>query len=228
MIKIFFTPILALTLLTPLILAQNSEARARQKCRGCSGKIAMKNVSTGIHPINEFSTHPVYGSRVNKDAPWIALAETSGRACDKNANRCRTLATRAIFNMYGNIWNKRWSHSTEGASSIWPPNKPGRPVAGLRWVSFYPHIRQDSLKDRIEAATCCKSRVPANGRYKFIIKFNVSGDTGCGDLVKPKRWRPFKAFDYAGLGFVTTKYNVSCKDVRSRGLCGVARRTNPE
>ncbi len=220
MIKRFFTPILALTLVTPLILAENSQAIGRRKCRGCSGKIAMTNVSTGIHPLNEFSTHPVYGSRVNKDAPWITLAETSGRACDKNANRCRTRATSAIFNMYSNIWKKRWTHSTEGASSIWPPNKPGRPVAGLRWVSFYPHIRQDSLKDRIEAATCCNSRVPANGRYKFIIKFSVSGDRGCGDLVAPLRWRPFQAFNYDGLGFFITNYNVNCKDVRSRGLCG--------
>ena len=214
--KRFLTPILALTLVTPLILAENSQAIGRRKCRGCSGKIAMANVSNGIHPLNEFSTHPVYGSRVNKDAPWITLAETSGRACDKNANRCRTLATRAMFNMYRNIWEKRWTHSTEGASSIWPPNKPGRPVAGLRWVSFYPHIRQDSLKDRIEAATCCNSRVPANGRYKFIINMDASGDKGCGEL---QAWRPFQGFDAGFLGGAY-KYNVNCKDVRSRGLCG--------
>ncbi len=218
--KRFFTPILALTLLTPLILAENSRAIAGQKCRGCSGKIRIRNINEGIHPVRGSSIHPVLGSTIHKPASWFIIAEASGRACASNATRCRKRARDAMIRMYKNIWEKRWTHSTHGASSLWPPNKPGRPVAGLRWSGIYPHIKPDSLKDRIEATACCDPRVPSNGLYKFDLEFSVNGDRGCDGR------EPWKGYFQFFPGYLTntvsaaTAYTVDCREVRRRGLCG--------
>lgn len=104
--KRFLTPILALTLLTPLILAENSRAIAGQKCRGCSGKIRIRNINEGIHPVRGSSIHPVLGSTIHKPASWFTIAEASGRACASNATRCRKRARDAMIRMYKNIWEK--------------------------------------------------------------------------------------------------------------------------
>ncbi len=152
--------------------------------------------------------------------PWgknVILAELSGRSsCKKsNPNKCRLKAYEAMGKCAEAIWNDRWSHQIPMHCRAWPSG--GRTQGGLRWTQVLMGLPNggNSLKDRIEHNTCCRSGSYGKS-YEVDLYYQTGGDKGCKGYI-PR----FGRFNFkSGIYPVSLDYGVNCKQLIDAGLCG--------
>lgn len=162
----------------------------------------------------------IFASNSNFTPTHRTLAEikTQG-ACNSRAkaNTCRSRAYGAAKSCTSDLWAARWNHTLPSSCNNLGS---GRTGAKLIWNGIISQLSngQNSLKDRIEFESCCRSDW-LRSKDTVHVRWLATGDKGCGPHKTGQK-------SFYGGGDFARQYGINCAALRTAGICGKPTRTN--